>query len=213
MTEYDIYPKDYTSKDFSGVWDIKKIIQQIVELHACRALFKESDNLKILVKQKRLLSALYALSGKAYDDIEGFHLISGFVEGYEINHLSLDKINLLEVELKALNVDSKEFIHSKSNFGRIFNMVLQYRASIERGMNCFSGTMEAGGDYATGIKLSKIIYNNALENCNRRVDKILEIILSESLSRHSVTEQELIEKYNYPTITDSQVTEWIIENW
>jgi hypothetical protein len=62
-----------------------------------------------------------------------------------------------------------------------------------------------------GTKALQGLYNSKLQECNRRVDDMIVLLLGSTFKR-TFTERELIEHYNYPTTTDDELLDWRTDN-
>ena len=117
---------------------------------------------------------------------------SGSAEGWKTEHL-----------LKQFNIDSDR--------EQMMRMLVRYRISAEDLLGTFSGVIEARVGGYIGIQAVRGIYNPVLQECNNKLDDMIVILLGDCFEK-SFTERELIERYNYPTMTDSELLDWEIDN-
>lgn len=94
---------------------------------------------------------------------------------------------------------------------QLLNVLLRYRIATEELENTFSGTLEARTGAYIGTKALQGLYNSKLQECNRRVDDMIVLLLGSTFKR-TFTERELIEHYNYPTTTDDELLDWQTDN-
>ena len=94
---------------------------------------------------------------------------------------------------------------------QLLGVLLRYRIATEELVNTFSGVQEARTGAYIGINALQSLYHPVLEECNDRVDDLIVLLLGKTFKK-TFAERELIEKFNYPSVTDEELLDWRINN-
>lgn len=95
---------------------------------------------------------------------------------------------------------------------QLFDVLLRYRIATEELENTFSGVLEARTGAYIGVNVLQGLYHPLLKEYNDKVDDVIVLLLGKTFHR-SFTERELIEQHNYPSTTDKELLEWMIDNF
>lgn len=215
LSELELYPPTADVKQFAGTWDNMRFVRALIELASRSAIGIETEDLELAVKQLRLYSAFCAFTGCEWDgDIDD--CIS---ELYEIRagHRELEYSDEDIAYYKNLAARHKMFANpnlDKNTLGhyiiRTIQMILKSRVAIERALSCYSGILECSPAHSLGIFLAQDIYDPVLRKCNEEADTVLASLLGYKFKR-VITEQELIKKFHYPTVTDKELEDYMLD--
>lgn len=111
------------------------------------------------------------------------------------NTLLPDDIGSMNIELILKDYDCRCHIFSK---------MLAYKSAIIKQRQYWNNVYECSVANFIAIKFTERLYSDKLEELNNRLDEMLLLLLGEGYDKE-FTEQELIEKYDYPSITDEEL--------
>ena len=87
----------------------------------------------------------------------------------------------------------------------------RYRIAIEDFENMLSVKLDKRTGTYIGINVVQNLYHPEINNCNNIMDDMIVLLLGNTFKR-AFTERELIERFDYPIITDRELFEWRINN-
>lgn len=206
-------------------WDALRLVQEYMKI-----AWMANDNVPFekiplgnQIRLQRVASAISAFMNWDYKKERTLETINSVFDSYE-NKRVLEKSKISEQKLSDLRkilCDSSSESWKTERLLKDFNidcdreqlmwMLVRYRISAEDLLSTFSGVMAARVGGYLGIQTVRDIYNPVLVECNNKIDKMIVILLGDCFEK-SFTERELIERYNYPTMTDSELLDWEIDN-
>ena len=212
--------------DGTTVWDAHRLVREYVKI---AWMVNDSIPLEELpldnqVKVRRVASVICAYLGIESDKEEAFDVISKVFSSID-NREVLAKSEISELDEAAIKQSlcqmTKEvwriehmLTHFVMNEDReqLIDVLLRFRIATEELENTFSGVMEARTGAYVGINAVQDLYHPLLKECNDKVDDVIVLLLGKTFHR-SFTERELIEQHNYPSTTDEELVEWMIDNF
>ena len=94
---------------------------------------------------------------------------------------------------------------------QLLTILLRYRIAIEDFENMLSVKLDKRTGTYIGINVVQNLYHPVINNCNNIMDDMIVLLLGNTFKR-AFTERELIERFDYPIITDRDLFEWRINN-
>ena len=94
---------------------------------------------------------------------------------------------------------------------QLLTILLRYRIAIEDFENMLSAKLDKRTGTYIGVNVVQNLYNPVIKNCNNMMDDMIVLLLGNTFNR-AFTERELIERFDYPIITDKELFEWRINN-
>ena len=212
----------YNNDVLSEIWDAKRLIREYVNVAHLVFRFYENSDLSFSdkVKLQRLASVICAYMDIEYDVNDTVDIVKSlFARGFNnvLSKSELTQEDFFEItkrlrklaDLDNFGVESRWIIDNERQ--AIFHTLLKYRVNVQKLMTTFSGYIEMtpGGSLASKSVVS--LYNPKLIEANDIIDDILVDLLGQRF-KHSFSIPELIEKYGYPSTSDSELLDWEIDN-
>ena len=212
----------YKNDLISEIWDAKRLIREYVNVDHLVFRFYENSDLSFSdkVKLQRLASVICAYMDIEYDVNDTVDIVKSlFARGFNnvLSKSELTQEDFFEItkrlrklaDLDNFGVESRWIIDNERQ--AIFHTLLKYRVNVQKLMTTFSGYIEMtpGGSLARKSVVS--LYNPKLIEANDIIDDILVDLLGQRF-KHSFSIPELIEKYGYPSTSDSELLDWEIDN-
>ena len=206
----------------SEIWDAKRLIREYVNVDHLVFRFYENSDLSFSdkVKLQRLASVICAYMDIEYDVNDTVDIVKSlFARGFNnvLSKSELTQEDFFEItkrlrklaDLDNFGVESRWIIDNERQ--AIFHTLLEYRVNVQKLMTTFSGYIEMtpGGSLASKSVVS--LYNPKLIEANDIIDDILVDLLGQRF-KQSFPIPELIEKYGYPSTSDSELLYWEIDN-
>ena len=212
----------YKNDVLSEIWDAKRLIREYVNVaHIVSPLCQISDlSFSNQVKLQRLASVICAYMDVEYYVDDTVEIVKSLFAGRFNNVLSKSELtqeDFFEItkrlrtlaDLDNFGVESRWIIDNERQ--AIFHTLLKYRVNVQELMTTFSSFIEMtpGGSLARKSVVS--LYNPKLIEANEIIDDILVDLLGQRF-KQSFPIPELIEKYGYPSTSDSELLDWEIDN-
>ena len=212
----------YNNDVLSEIWDAKRLIREYVNVDHLVFRFYENSDLSFSdkVKLQRLASVICAYMDIEYDVNDTVDIVKSlFARGFNnvLSKSELTQEDFFEItkrlrklaDLDNFGVESRWIIDNERQ--AIFHTLLEYRVNVQKLMTTFSGYIEMtpGGSLASKSVVS--LYNPKLIEANDIIDDILVDLLGQRF-KQSFSIPELIEKYGYPSTSDSELLYWEIDN-
>ena len=212
----------YNNDVLSEIWDAKRLIREYVNVAHLVFRFYENSDLSFSdkVKLQRLASVICAYMDIEYDVNDTVDIVKSlFARGFNnvLSKSELTQEDFFEItkrlrtlaDLDNFGVESRWIIDNERQ--AIFHTLLKYRVNVQKLMTTFSSFIEMtpGGSLASKSVVS--LYNPKLIEANDIIDDILVDLLGQRF-KHSFSIPELIEKYGYPSTSDSELLDWEIDN-
>lgn len=209
---------DTTKLDlFNHQWDVERFLYEYIQLAKdCNNVREYMVNTEVTPNQirfQRIMSVISAYKGSEYVPLHSPFALECLVS----ETLSKDKQIELEAKLKEI-IPLPVYIYRNIPLllndtferGILFKELMKYRITIEKQVHYWGGVFEATKGYALAIDVTKQLYNEKICSANSIIDKILILLLGDDFNR-SLCEQELIEKYGYPIVTDEELHDMELE--
>jgi len=213
-----LYPKKYDKSAFKKVWNARVLVKSMVKLMASYHLLDEiTDDFEFNVHRARVASVLRAYTGLSFEialnNLEAFSKgdfcdTTVSEERAKIIKEMMTFDSIIENQKERLEKCDINYLCCKD----IFSTLMMYRVAIEKAMGVYSGFLESSTELSIGINKAKSIYNPDLIKDNDEVENLLVLLLGDAFNM-SFSEKVLIEKYNYPTVSDHQIMDWVADNW
>ena len=212
----------YNNDVLSEIWDAKRLIREYVNVDHLVFRFYENSDLSFSdkVKLQRLASVICAYMDIEYDVNDTVDIVKSlFSRGFNnvLSKSELTQEDFFEItkrlrklaDLDNFGVESRWIIDNERQ--AIFHTLLKYRVNVQELMTTFSSFIEMtpGGSLARKSVVS--LYNPKLIEANDIIDDILVDLLGQRF-KQSFPIPELIEKYGYPSTSDSELLYWEIDN-
>ena len=84
---------------------------------------------------------------------------------------------------------------------QLLTILLRYRIAIEDFENMLSVKLDKRTGTYIGINVVQNLYHPVINNCNNIMDDMIVLLLGNTFKK-TFTERELIERFDYPIITD-----------
>lgn len=214
----ELHKSDFDKEQFRGYWDADRVVAAIVELAALDSLGRSDANLEVMVKQMRLYAACCAFTGKEWDGRQEqcvSDLGRKFLWLSDVTYSETDVQKLREIFVSnggAVYAQRMETVQQQRIMASMaFAAILQKRTSVEKALRCYDGFLAAPGPLRIFAHIAQDIYDTNLIEQNKRADAMLKLLLG-SQFQTPVSEQELIEKYHYPTVTDEELHDAMIHD-
>ena len=216
---------EYNSKGKNASWDANRLVREYIGIAWMTNDTIPFQNLPwdSQVRIRRVAAVISAYLDYNLKELDSFEIISYVFSNYD-NRKVLSESNIdvsdferLKKKLCEVSDESWRMEHLLKQFQlnedreQLLNVLLRYRIATEELENTFSGTLEARTGAYIGTKALQGLYNSKLQECNRRVDDMIVLLLGSTFKR-TFTERELIEHYNYPATTDDELLDWQTDN-
>ena len=161
--------------------------------------------------------SLDTMNNKPYDVIGSVFSNYENKEVLDNSEISTEDASRIKAMLSQMANGSWRIEHLLKKFDiqtdreQLLGVLLRYRIATEELVNTFSGVQEARTGAYIGINALQSLYHPVLEEYNDRVDDLIVLLLGKTFQK-TFAVRELIEKYNYPSVTDEELLDWRINN-
>lgn len=207
-------------------WDAHRLVKEYMKVAWMANDNVPFENIPLgnQIRLQRVASVICAFMSWEYNKNETLEIINSVFDCYGnrcvLERSSVSDSNLAKLKQMLCDCSSEgwKMEHLLKKFDldndreQLMRMLVRYRIAAEDLLGTFSGVMEARVGGYIGIQAVKGIYNHVLDECNNKVDDMLVILLGNRFEK-SFTERELIENFNYPTMTDSELLDWEMDNF
>lgn len=210
----------------NSFWDAHRLVREYVKVAWMvngSTPFSELP-LNNQVKVQRVASVVCAYLGIESSDVEAFDVICRVfttIDNREVlvkSEVSADDEATIKQSLCLMSKEPWRMEHMLKHFEmaadreQLLDVLLRYRIATEELENTFFGVLEARTGAYIGINVLQGLYHPLLKEYNDKVDDVIVLLLGKTFYR-SFTERELIEQHNYPSTTDKELLEWMIDNF
>ena len=206
-----------------NIWDAKRMIREYAHVAWILNDSIPYEQISYInqIKLRRIASVICAylnITNKHIDVIGLINSVFAYVENREViseSPMSPTSVTQLIADLCEIqNIENKEDF--KSQFTeqvreQLFWMVLRYRIQADDLQSTFSNVQECNKGGAIAVFVCNYLYNPKLDVCNEQLEKLLALLLGQTFSGQFSTDQ-LIAKYNYPTVTDDELVDFLVDN-
>lgn len=209
----------------STVWDVHRLVREYINIAWMLNFSAQFEDLPWdnQVRVRRVAAVLCAclsldtMNNKPYDVIGSVFSNYENKEVLDNSEISTEDASRIKAMLSQMANESWRIEHLLKKFDiqtdreQLLGVLLRYRIATEELVNTFSGVQEARTGAYIGINALQSLYHPVLEECNDRVDDLIVLLLGKTFQK-TFAERELIEKYNYPSVTDEELLDWRINN-
>ena len=209
----------------STVWDAHRLVREYVNIAWMLNFSAQFEDLPWdnQVRVRRVAAVLCAclsldvMNNKPYDVIGSVFSNYENKEVLENSEISTEDASRIKAMLSQMANESWRIEHLLKKFDiqtdreQLLGVLLRYRIATEELVSTFSGVQEARTGAYIGINALQSLYHPVLEECNDRVDDLIILLLGKTFQK-TFAERELIEKYNYPSVTDKELLDWRVNN-
>lgn len=210
----------------NSCWDAHRLVREYVKIAWIMNDSIPFDELPLdnHVKIRRVASVISAYLGVDTSDADAFDTISkvfSTIDNRDVlakSEISSEDEATIKLSLCQMSKEAWRMEHMLKHFEmaedreQLLDVLLRYRIATEELENTFSGVLEARTGAYVGINAVQDLYQPLLKECNEKVDDVIVLLLGKTFHR-SFTERELIEQYNYPSTTDKELLDWMIDNF
>lgn len=209
----------------STVWDVHRLVREYINIAWMLNFSAQFEDLPWdnQVRVRRVAAVLCAclsldtMNNKPYDVIGSVFSNYENKEVLDNSEISTEDASRIKAMLSQMANGSWRIEHLLKKFDiqtdreQLLGVLLRYRIATEELVNTFSGVQEARTGAYIGINALQSLYHPVLEEYNDRVDDLIVLLLGKTFQK-TFAERELIEKYNYPSVTDEELLDWRINN-
>lgn len=209
----------------STVWDVHRLVREYINIAWMLNFSAQFEDLPWdnQVRVRRVAAVLCAclsldtMNNKPYDVIGSVFSNYENKEVLENSEISTEDASRIKAMLSQMANGSWRIEHLLKKFDiqtdreQLLGVLLRYRIATEELVNTFSGVQEARTGAYIGINALQSLYHPVLEEYNDRVDDLIVLLLGKTFQK-TFAVRELIEKYNYPSVTDEELLDWRINN-
>ena len=216
MNANNLYQKKWNAKElinsvcqFMALFGNEYQLDREASIFSTKEENEERPMKRILRKRIDAVMSAYNRVPLEYSSIPSSELVSKCCPEDNIKQIHrLLSDTLLPNDIGNMNIELilKDYIYRC----HIFERILEYKSAIIRQSQYWSNIYECSCDNFIAIKFTERLFNEKLEELNKRLDVILLLLLGEGYDKE-FTEMELIEKYDYPSITDTELKELDLE--
>lgn len=194
------------------IWDAKRFILAGMELARCYRM----DHFDDQVRLQRFASTLRAfcpgvgilLPHEIIDSLRNGELFEEILLCSPLSESQLESFLMMLEQATGMRLPYSGELSQEHRRRSLWSGLFRFRRRVFELERSFSGFIE-GGDVA--YALSQKLYMPALVPCDEVLDDLLVLLLGDSFAQ-TFTEQELKERYDYPSTTDGELLDWEIDN-
>ena len=200
-------------RQLNGIWNAERLLQGFLYFSDDRGRIRDlnlSEDSPYGIEVRRFAAALKAYGKEECLYVGNEHLIS--------NACSDDKMEELYLLLKqnlhdkySTDFATPDFLKGVRERRDLFKTLFQYRKSLDKVENTWSGVMECSHIVAIGIKATDNLYQTHIKAASDILDRMLMLLMGDDYDR-TFTEAELL-PYGYPDVTDRELEDMILDNW
>lgn len=198
--------------DNDKIWDAKRFILAGMELARCYRMDHFGDQVRL----QRFASALRAfcpgvgiiLPHEIINALKNGELFEEILMCSPLSDSQLESFLTMFEQATGMRLPYSGELSLDYRRRGVFGGLFRFRRRVFELERSFTGFIE-GGDAA--YALSEKLYVPALVPCDEVLDDLLVLLLGDSFAQ-TFTEQELAERYDYPSTTDGELLDWEIDN-
>lgn len=200
-------------RKLDGIWNAERLLHELLYFSDDRGRIREmnlSDDSPYGIKVRRFASAMKAYGKEECLYLGNEHLVSDACSEEKMEELCL----LLKQNLHdkySTDFATPDFLKGVRERRDLFKTLFQYRKSLDKVENTWSGVMECSHIVAIGIKATDNLYQTHIKAASDILDRMLVLLMGDDYDK-SFTEAELL-PYGYPYVTDRELEDMILDNW
>lgn len=208
-------------KLFTGVWDSERLLRELLEVTDFvkgSRIYLNLNRTSSQIRCKRIISVISALKGSISsmeiknNSILLRNLISENCSEERISEL----IPLILEILPEMNEKYREeFFNLLRDFVtriHIFSILFRYRQETFKLSTYWNNVGATNRVEDMAIAMTKELYKEKMKGINNTLDKLLLLSLGDGFDK-TITERELLEKYDYPNVTDEELKDKELAPW
>ena len=200
-------------RKLDGIWNAARVLQELLRFTDDRGKVRNldlSDDSPYGIKVRRFVAAMKAYGKEKCLYLRNEHLISKTCSDEKMKELCL----LLKQNLHdkySTDFATPNFLKGVRERRDLFKTLFQYRKSLDKVENTWSGVMECSHIVAIGIKATDNLYQTHIKAASDILDRMLVLLMGDDYDK-SFTEADLL-PYGYPDVTDRELEDMILDNW
>ena len=200
-------------RKLDGIWNAERLLHELLYFSDDRGRIREmnlSDDSPYGIKVRRFASAMKAYGKEECLYLGNEHLVSDACSEEKMEELCL----LLKQNLHdkySTDFATPDFLKGVRERRDLFKTLFQYRKSLDKVENTWSGVMECSHIVAISIKATDNLYQTHIKAASDILDRMLVLLMGDDYDK-SFTEAELL-PYGYPDVTDRELEDMILDNW
>lgn len=207
-------------KQFTGMWDARRLLHELLritqsvkgwKIELCKT---DSGQTPYKVRQERVLSVMNAFKGSKVIDTDRDYIPLDILIPEDYSEMKMSELASLIVDSlpkyeKRIGIAFNQDREYTSRM-QLFYLLFRYRLETYKLSACWDNVLETNIVGAIAIGMTKKLYNEKIESINETLDKLLLLLLGNEFDK-TITERELLEKYDYPNVTDEGLREMDLE--
>ena len=200
-------------RKLNGIWNAARVLHELLCFTDDRGRIRDmnlSDDSPYGIKVRRFASAMKAYGKEECLYLGNEHLVSDACSEEKMEELCL----LLKQNLHdkySTDFATPDFLKGVRERRDLFKTLFQYRKSLDKVENTWSGVMECSHIVAISIKATDNLYQTHIKAVSDILDRMLVLLMGDDYDK-SFTEAELL-PYGYPDVTDRELEDMILDNW
>ena len=206
----------------TGSWNINRLLHAIYE--ACGQgdylLARQKDKEAVRVKDnppQRIRYERVVAVMRAYNiQFDEGYPIESFLYGEENLNMQLSKADILQMMQPIMDADSRQeknirkIIDKESDnlelcISNLYRGLVRYRTLLEKAAYFGRGTLECGSGAFLSIAIKNHFSDKYIKPNLKHIDDVIIKLIKGDF--RTITEAELIEQYNYPNVSDDELSD------
>ena len=206
---------------FARVWDSKRLLNELLEvteLKGTHIYILNWDRNFYQIRCKRIISVIRAFKGSTSSmEIRNNSILLRNLISENCSDERIEKLISLIVEVNPEMDKEKieEFFNPQRDFFcriLIFSILFRYKREILKLSTCWNNVGATNSVEDIAIDITKKLYKEKMKDINDTLDKLLLLLLGDDFDK-TITERELLEKYDYPNVTDEELRDIELGPW
>lgn len=206
---------------FTGVWDSERLLRELLEVTDFvkgSRIYINLNRTSSQIRCKRIISVISAFKGNISsmeiknNSILLRNLISENCSDERVSEL----IPLIFEILPEMKEEYREyFFNLLREFVtriHIFSILFRYRQETFKLSTYWNNVGRTNRVEDMAIAMTKKLYKEKMKGINDTLDELLLLLLGDVFDK-TITERELLEKYDYPNVTDAELHEIELGYW
>lgn len=200
-------------RKLNGIWNTERLLLELLRFADDRGSIRRldaADDSPYGIEVRRFVAVMKAYGKEECLYLGNEHLVSDACSEEKMEELCL----LLKQNLHdkySTDFATPDFLKGIRERRDLFKTLFQYRKSLDKVENTWSGVMECSHIVAIGIKATDNLYQTHIKAASDILDRMLVLLMGDDYDK-SFTEAELL-PYGYPDVTDRELEDMILDNW
>lgn len=206
---------------FTEVWDSERLLRELLEVTDFvkgSRIYLNLNRTSSQIRCKRIISVISAFKGSISSmEIKNNSILLRNLISENCSDERIEKLISLIVEVNPEMDKEKieEFFNSQRDFFcriLIFSILFRYKREILKLSTCWNNVGATNRVEDIAIDITKKLYKEKMKDINDTLDKLLLLLLGDDFDK-TITERELLEKYDYPNVTDEELRDIELGPW